>query len=149
MSSGYWHLKLDEASIKLTTFQTCFGRFRFLRLPFGVSTSAEIFQKKLTQTLQGLKGVICFVDDIIIHGENEKDHDENMKNFLNRCKEEGKIIKLNEKKTFKKVNFVSFMGHKISKQGLEVDESKVKAISEFPNPKNVSQLRTFLGMVNF
>ena len=149
LASGYWHVKLDEASSKLTTFQTCFGRFRFLRLPFGVSTSAEIFQKKLTQTLQGLKGVICFVDDIIIHGENEKDHDENMKNFLNRCKEEGKIIKLNEKKTFNKVNSVSFMGHKISKQGLEVDESKVKAISEFPNPKNVSQLRTFLGMVNF
>lgn len=147
LSSGYWHVQLDYDSSKLTTFQTTFGRYRWCRLPFGISTSAEIFQKKLNQALAGLKGVVCIADDIIIHGKNKIDHDENMNKFLMRCEQQN--IKLNKNKTNLCVSSVTFMGHKITPAGLEVDEAKVRAVSQFATPENVSQLRSFLGMVNF
>ena len=96
LSSGYWHVKLDEASSKLTAFQTCFGRYRWLRIPFGLSVASEIFQKKLASALGGLEGIICIADDIIIHGKDEQEHDIRMKKFLERCVQEG--IKLNKDK---------------------------------------------------
>ena len=86
--SGYWHVVLDEESSNLTTFQTQFGRFKWRRLPFGLSVSAEIFQKKLLEALEGLPGVICIADDVIIHGKNQEDHDSNMRAFLKRCREQ-------------------------------------------------------------
>ena len=85
LKSGYWHVCLDKESSLLTTFQTCFGRYRWLRLPFGLSVSAEIFQKKLQQALEGIEGVVCVADDVIIHGKNEEEHDYNLKKFLERC----------------------------------------------------------------
>ena len=147
LASGYWHVKLDHESSKLTTFQTTFGRYRWIRLPFGISTSAEIFQRKLHEALANLEGVLCIADDIIIHGKTIEEHDANMRNFLRRCEEQN--IRLNASKTKLNVDNVSFMGHKLTKKGLEVDEAKVRAIEQFPTPKNVSQLRSFLGIVNF
>ena len=68
LASGYWHVELDESSSMLTTFQTCFGRFRWLRLPFGLYVSSEIFQKRILNTFSDLCGVVCIADDIVIHG---------------------------------------------------------------------------------
>lgn len=147
LSAGYWHVELDEESSKLTTFQTCYGRFRWIRLPFGLSVSAEIFQKKILAVFSDLPGVICVADDIIIHGKDANEHDENMSKFLQRCKDEG--VALNREKMEHKVTSLTFMGHKITSNGLEVDEEKVRVIKDFPRPSNVPQLRCFLGMVNF
>ena len=147
LSSGYWHVKLEENASYLTTFQTCHGRYRFLRLPFGLSVSSEIFQKKLISAIGNLEGIICVADDVIIHGRDEGEHDERMKLFLNKCSNVG--IKLNKNKIHLKVDSVSFMGHKISKHGLSIDDEKVKAIREYPEPQNISELRSFLGLINF
>ena len=76
LTHGFWCVILDEPSSILTNFQTCFGRYRWLRLPFGTSVSSEIFQKRLLQALDGLFGVVC--DDIIIHGKDLKEHDDNL-----------------------------------------------------------------------
>jgi len=84
LAHGYWHVALDEHSSVLTTFQTCFGRYRWLRLPFGICVASEIFQRKLLEALEGLDGVVCVADDIIIHGETLEDHDNNLKSFLHR-----------------------------------------------------------------
>ena len=68
LQDGYWHCNLDEESRHLTTFQTPFGRYQWKRVPFGLNVSAEIFQKRLKQTLDGLKGVECIADDILVWG---------------------------------------------------------------------------------
>ena len=147
LSSGYWHVKLDRKSSLMTTFQTHNGRYRWLRLPFGVSVAAEIFQRKLNEALYDLKGVTCVADDIIVYGRNMQEHDDNLGKFLTRCNERG--IKLNKEKTKLRVDHITFMGHKITRNGLEIDPQKIAAITKFQAPENVSQLRTFLGMVNF
>lgn len=131
----------------MTTFQTCFGRFRWMRLPFGLSVSAEIFQRHLTEIFSDLPGIICVADDITIHGLDDEEHDERMEKFLQRCQEEG--VRLNKNKMDYKMSSITFMGHKVTANGLQIDENKTKAINDMPTPTNVSSLRSFLGLVNF
>lgn len=81
--NGYWHVVLDEESSLLTTFDTPVGRYRWLRLPFGLCVASEIFQKRLHQALENLEGIFSIADDIIIYGagdtveEANVDHDRN------------------------------------------------------------------------
>ena len=145
LSNGYWHCELDEASSPLTTF----GRYRWLRLPFGTKVSSEIFQRKLNENLEGLKGVVCVADDILIFGISGADHDENLRNLLIRCKEHN--IKLNKDKFFCvfKAAELNFLGHVVTNKGLKPDQNKVAAILQMPNPTDVEAVRRFQGMITY
>ena len=77
LRSGYWHCVLDEESSLLTTFATPFGRYRWCRLPFGLSVSSEIFQKRVNQALDGLEGVLDIVDDVLIYGYGDTEEQAN------------------------------------------------------------------------
>ncbi len=147
LTSGYWHVGLDHESSLLTTFQTCFGRYRWLRLPFGLSVSSEIFQKKLLENLQGLSGIACIADDIMVHGSDNKTHDTALEALMERCLE--KQIRLNKDKMEIRMDKITFLGHQITSEGLSTDPEKVRAITEFPVPQNVQDLRRFLGMCNY
>ena len=140
-------MALDEDSSLLTTFQTCFGRFRWQRLPFGTCVSSEIFQKRLTRALGGLQGVICIADDIVIHGKSEDEHDKHLEKFLSRCVDQG--IKLNKTKCQWRLREIDFMGHRITANGLQADPEKVKAICQMPAPTDVHGVRRFVGMANY
>ena len=141
LASGYWHVRLDHESSLLTTFQTCHG------LPFGTSVSAEIFQRKLLEALEELRGIVCIADDVIIHGRNMAEHDHHLSGFLQCCKEKG--IKLNRDKLELRLSEVTFIGHRITQDGLPSDPEKVKAINKMPVPENLQDLRQFLGCVNY
>ena len=147
LAHGYWQVTLDEPSNKLTTFQTCFGRYRWLRLPFGTCVSSEIFQKRLLEAVDGLTGVVCVADDIIIHGQTLDDHNSNLEAFFQRCKEKG--VRLNRNKLELRKEAITFRGHRITKNGLEVDPEKIKAVQQMATPTNLSELRIFIGMVNY
>ncbi|PIK55356.1 hypothetical protein BSL78_07726 [Apostichopus japonicus] len=90
---GFWHVKLDNESSLLTTFNTPFGRYRWLRLPFGLNAAPEEFQRRQHQALEGLPGVKCIVDDVIVYGEGPtkeaaiRDHDQKVRNLMDRCRE--------------------------------------------------------------
>ena len=73
LNSAFWQLNLDDESSKLTCFKTPFGRLRWRRLPFGLSMSSEIFQHRLNAALEGLPGVICVADDIVVYGKGGDD----------------------------------------------------------------------------
>ena len=75
-NSGFWQIPLDETSRLLTTFVTSFGRFCFKRLPFGISSAPEVFQRTMSRILEGLDGIICHMDDILIHGPTQEIHDQ-------------------------------------------------------------------------
>ena len=147
LKAGYWHVVLDDESSFLTTFQTIHGRYRWKRLPFGLSVSAEIFQRKLLEVLNGLNGVVCIADDIVIHGKDIAEHDKNLETFLKRCEEVG--LKLNKEKLTLRQPDVTFMGHIVSRAGLQTDPQKVSAIMQMAEPTDVSSLRRFLGTVNY
>ena len=96
LKQGYHHVELDEESSYLTTFATPFGRYRWLRLPFGLKVSTEIFQKQLCMALEGLEGVQIVADDVILYGKDHDDHNRNLRNLLSRCEEHGVRLNLNK-----------------------------------------------------
>lgn len=147
LAQGYHHCVLDEESSYLTTFITPFGRYRWIRLPFGTKVSSEIFQRKLMESLEGLEGVACIADDILVYGISDEDHGVKLKNLLQRCQQ--KHIKLNKEKSVFQTNEVEFMGHRISSEGLKPDEKKVEAILKMEKPTDTEGARRLQGTVNY
>ncbi|XP_064641934.1 uncharacterized protein K02A2.6-like [Lineus longissimus] len=145
-SSSFWHIKLDHASSRLTTFNTCFGRFRFLRLPFGISSASEVFQKILAQILEGLEGCCNSVDDILVYADT-KEHDVRLRKVLNRLREVG--LKLKQAKCIVGVTEVIYVGLMLTQNGVKPNPTKVEAIIKMPHPEDKSALMRFIGMVQY
>ena len=144
--SGFWQIKLDYESSLLTTFSTPFGRYRFLRMPFGLTSASEVFQRAMEELFTGYPCAII-VDDLLVWGEGTADHDANLKKILQRAREID--MKLSPKKCKFRLDQVSYVGHQFTKGGLKPDEAKVKAIREMPTPNDPEALRRFLGMTNY
>ena len=145
-NSGFWQLPLDEKSKLLTTFVTPFGQYCFNCLPFGISSASEIFQRTMSEILNGVEGVICQMDDVLVHGANQEEHDRRVRATLHRLQEAGITLNIEKCQFFK--TSVKFLGSIIDEQGIHADPTKTKAISEFPPPQNAKDLQRFMGMVN-
>ncbi|KAJ8351148.1 hypothetical protein SKAU_G00226240 [Synaphobranchus kaupii] len=145
--SGYWAIKLTDESSKLTTFNTPFWRYRFLRLPFGLISAQDEFQRKIDETYQGLDGVVAIVDDVLIYGATQEEHDRNLRAMLQRSREKG--VRLNPEKSIIGATEVSYFGHRLSAEGIKPDPAKISAIKRMEPPKNRAELETVLGMANY
>ena len=145
-NSGFWQIKLTWESRPLTTFITPWGRFCFDVLPFGISSGSEKFQKNMILILQGLDGVECNIDDVLVHGKDQTEHDQRLEAVLKRLVEAGVTLNLN--KCHFSTDRVKFLGHVISFSGIEAEPEKLQAIADLPPPQNVQEVKAFLGMVN-
>ena len=151
--SGFWHVQLDSASSLLTTFHTPFGRYRWLRMPFGISSAPEIFQRRMHELVEGLTGVEVVADDFVVIGfgdtvkEAGANHDRNLAALLSRCEQSN--VKLNPDKIKFKQDTVPFIGHLATKEGLRVDPEKVRAVLEMPVPKDVTAVQRLLGFTQY
>ncbi|XP_048252566.1 uncharacterized protein K02A2.6-like [Haliotis rufescens] len=145
--SGYWAIRLAEESSFLTTFNTPYGRYRFLRLPFGIRSAQDEFQRRIDECYEGLDGVAAIVDDVLVYGSTPEEHDHNLRNMLSRSRDKG--IKLNEEKLEVGVTEIQYFGHILSAEGLRPDPAKVSAICSMNPPRDRSELETILGMVNY
>ena len=145
-NAGFWQIKLADDSILYTTFITPFGRFCFQRLPFGITSAPKFFQKKMSSILHDLKGVVCMIDDVLVHGSTYKEHDERLEAVLNRLQSAG--VTLNKEKCQFRQTSVQFLGQMIDGQGIRPDPTKIEAIQQFKQPSNVKELCRFLGMAN-
>ena len=151
--NGFWHVQLDNESSFLTTFGTPWGRFRWTRMPFGISPAPEEFQRRLEQALEGLEGVKPIFDDTLIFGVGETqaealaDHDAKWRALFERCRKKG--VKLNKENVkLRGTEVTSHMSHKFQ-DGLKPDPDKVQGIREMPVPASKQDLKRFLGMVNY
>jgi len=145
-NSGFWQIPLSPESALLTTFMTPFGRFCFHRLPFGITSAPEHFQRRMSEILSGLNGVVCLVDDILVYGKTREEHDERLHKVLQRLQEAKATLNL-EKCQFAQSR-VNFLGHVIDRTGIRPDPDKVVAIQKVRTPANVGDVRRFLGMAN-
>nr|KAG5708513.1 hypothetical protein BaRGS_026240 [Batillaria attramentaria] len=143
--SAFHQFPLDEASRLLTTFVTPFGRYCMNSLPYGICSASEIFQA-MSNLLEGIDGVICHMDDILVHASDQVTHDKILRLVLARLQSGG--LTLNEKCEFSKTS-VKFLGHIIDENGIRPDPEKVAAIQDMPAPQCITELQRFFGMVNF
>ena len=145
LTAGYWHCVLDNESSLLTTFATPFRRYWWKRLPFGLSASSEIFQKWVSQALDGLEGILNITDEILLYGVGDTkdeachDHDLKLEALLPRCRECGIAPKKN--KLTLRITEVPFMGHLFTKQGHKIDPDEAKA--------DVEGVQRLNGFVNY
>lgn len=146
-ASGFWQIPLDRETAKLTTFITPFGRYFFTHLPFGISSAPEIFQRIMTEILVNIPGVVCYYDDILCHSRDNEEHARLLHQVHARLQEVG--LRLNDEKCEYNKSEINFLGHIISKDGIRPDTSKVEAISNMVEPTNVTELKRYLGMVNY
>lgn len=150
---GFWHVVLDQPSSRLTTFWTPFGRYRWIRMPFGIAPAPEIFQMKLQEVIQDLEGVECIADDVLIYGTGDTlqealiNHNKCLEKLLTRLEENN--VKLNKSKLKLCLTSVKFYGHVLTTRGLQPDESKIETIKNYPKPEDRKQLQRFIGMVNY
>lgn len=147
MKDGFYQIVMDDKSSDLCTFSTPFGRYKFLRMPFGIASAPEVFQKKNVQMFGDIKGVEIYIDDIIIAGETEVEHDRALNEVLKRAKQHG--VRFNKSKFQYKVETVKFVGNVLSAEGISPDEDNIKAILEMKTPASKVELLRFLGMINY
>ena len=129
------------------TINTHRGLYRYTRLPFGIASAPVILQRTMDTILRGMPGVTCYIDDILITGKTEKEHLDNLAAVLQKLQEHGLHVK-KEKCEFMKSG-VEYLGHKIDAEGLHALDHKVKAIIKARAPKNVQDLTSFLGLLNY
>ena len=147
LKDGYWQVELDTESSLLCTFNTPFGRYRFTRMPFGLKSASEVFQKRNESVFEGIAGVHIVADDLIIAASTVEEHDKILKQVLDRA--EAHNVKLNYDKLQLRVPEVKYLGAIISQEGMKPDPTKVQAISEMPTPSSKPSVRRLLGMINF
>jgi len=146
-NSGFWQIRLSEKSALLTTFITPMGRFYFIRLPFGITSAPEFYQKRMSHILSGLPGVVSMIDDILLFGQSQEEHDHRLELALDRINKTG--ITLNSEKCEFSKSCVKFLGHVIDESGIHLDPEKILAIQQMKTTTGISELRRFLGMVTY
>ncbi len=145
-NSGFWQEKLDPNSRLLTTFITPFGRFCFNRMPFGIKSAPEHFQKKMQQILEGQEGQLSIIDDVLVHGKTKHEHDTRLRSVMKKFNNVG--VTLNPEKCEFAKKKVKFAGYLVSEKGIEIDPEKLEAVQDLTPPQNVSEVRRFLGSLN-
>ena len=142
---AYLQMEVEDECRKLLTINTHKGLYQFNRLPFGVASAPAIWQRTMEQVLQGIPHTQCMLDDILVAGG--QDHLEIVEMVLQRLNKYG--LKANLMKCEFLKDSLEFCGHKIDKDGLHKMKTKTEAVMSAPRPENVSQLRAFLGLVNY
>ena len=138
-NSGFWQIPLPEESQPYATFISPFGQYCFQKLPFGISSAPELFQRRISCLLDGLKGVLWHMDDALIHGLTQQEHDQRLTATLQQLESVG--VTLNMSKCKFGVDHVKFLGHIIDKEGVRADPDKVSAVVDMKAPRNVPELR--------
>ena len=146
---GYWQVPMAEADRPKTAFVTPDGLFQFKRMSFGLCNAPASFQRMMDTILGPLKWKICLVymDDILIYSESFKQHLERLALVLQAIQRAGLLLQI--RKCLFASDRTKYLGHIISAEGIAPDPDKVAAIVQFPTPKNVKELRRFLGMASF
>ena len=147
LSHAYLQLPLAKDAQPLVTVNTHKGLYRYQRLPFGVSSAPAIFQRTMETLLQGVPNVCVYLDDILVTDSSTAAHLKNLEHVLTRLEDAG--MRLKKGKCEFMLKEAEYLGHKISREGLQLTDSKIVAVAEAPKPTGVAELRSFLGIVNY
>ena len=149
LRSGYHQLRIKEEDISKTAFRTRFGHYEFVVVPFGLTNAPAVFMNLMNGVFRKYldQFVQVFLDDILIYSKNEKEHEKHLRVVLTCLRENQLYGKLSKCSFFQKK--VHYLGHIISGEGISVDPEKVKAIMDWPVPKNAHEVRSFMGLAGY
>ena len=148
LNMGYYHIRLDPSSKELCTIVLPFGKYEYQVLPMGLCNSPDIFQEKMSDLMDGLRFVRTYIDDLLcLTDSTYDDHLEKLELVLQRIKRAG--LKVNASKSFFARSELEYLGYWITRNGIKPVYDKVKAIMKIAEPKTRTELRSFIGVVNY
>ncbi|KAG8472900.1 hypothetical protein CXB51_034785 [Gossypium anomalum] len=149
LRSGYYQLRVRDSDIPKTAFRTRYGHYEFLVIPFGLTNAPAVFMDLMNRIFRPYldRFVVVFIDDILVYSRNETEHAEHLRLVLRILQDKQLYAK------FSKCEFwlreVSFLGHVVSASGIRVDPSKISAILNWKPPRNITEVRSFLGLAGY
>ena len=147
LQSGYHQIRIADEDVPKTAFRTHKGLYEFKVLSFGLTNAPAAFQREMNKLFGMLPFAVVYLDDILIFSKNAAEHEHHLKQVLQILRS-SKLYAKKSKCSFYQSS-VAFLGHVVSADGIKVDPAKIKAIVDWPNPKDASQLRSFLGLGNY
>ncbi|GBN17393.1 Retrovirus-related Pol polyprotein from transposon 17.6 [Araneus ventricosus] len=149
LHTGYWQIEVDEADWEKTAFVTSEGLYEFKVMPFGLCNAPATFERAMDNLLHHLKWqmCLCYLDDIVVFSQTFPEHLERLCCVL-RCIQEAGLI-LNPKKCLFGAKEIKILGHLVSDEGIKPDADKIKAVQDFPTPKNIQDVKSFLGLCSY
>ena len=149
LTKGFWQIPLEEASMAILAMSTPLGLMEPTHMPFGMKNAPSVFQREMQRVLGEKigKGVFVFIDDILIYTKTVEEHEDMVRWVLKRLCDEGYYANPEKCDFFQRE--VSFLGHIINESGLSVQQHKVKAVSEWPQPKTRKEVKGFLGLTGY
>jgi hypothetical protein len=149
LQAGYHQVRIKDEDIYKTTFRMRYGHYEFVVIPFGLTNAPASFMCLMNSILSKYldKFVIVFIDDILIYSKNEQEHEEHLRIVLQILREKKLYAKLSKCDFYK--DKIQYLGHVVSKEGIVVDPEKIKSIMDWPIPKDVSDIRSFMGITGY
>jgi hypothetical protein len=149
LRSGYWQVEIEDSDRDKTAFVTRMGQFRFQVLPFGLCNAVSVFQRLVDHVLTGLNwfSCLCYLDDICVFSTTFDEHVFRLARVIERIREAG--LKFNPEKCCLFQRRIKFLGYEVSQRGIEPDSEKVEVIKGWPVPRDLSELRSWLGLIGY
>ena len=153
LASGYWQIRMHPDSVEKTAFVTPQGLHEFRVMPFGLTNAPGVFQRLMERVLSGLNPedgpdyVVVYIDDVLVFSRTIDDHLEHLSRVIQRL--HGAGLKLKPSKCHFIREEVEYLGHMITPQGLKTNARLIAAVSEFPRPRNLPEVRRFLGLSSY
>ena len=147
MSKGFHQLLLNPRDRHKTSFSTEDMKYEFKRMPFGVRGGPSSFQRMMNKVLKGLKNVLIFMDDVLIFSDTIEAHIELFNEVMRRLKEVNLLVQIEKCELLK--SEVCYLGFIVNKDGVKPNPEKIRVVKEFPRPKNVKNIRQFIGLCSF
>ena len=149
LRSGYYQLRVKEIDVPKRYFRTRYGHYEFLVMPFGLTNAPATFMDLMNKVFHPYLNqfVVIFIDDILVYSKDAQEHEHHLRIVLQTLRENKLFEKLSKCDFWLKE--VSFLGHIVSDEGIRVDPVKIKAIMNWKPPRNVTEVRSFLGLAGF
>lgn len=149
LQSGYWQIRIKDEDIPKTAFRTRYGHFEWKVLPFGLTNAPATFQALMNRVLAPYldRFVVVYLDDILIYSRSAEEHEQHLKLVLEALEQNELYVGLS--KCAFGLHEVDFLGHVVSSDGIKPDPAKVSAVREWPAPKTVREVRSFLGLTSY
>src|SRR3954464_5277001 len=149
LKMGYHQIRVREEDIPKTAFITRYGLYEFTVMTFGFSNASPMFMRAMNYLFQEWLDVfvLLYLDNILVYSKSEDEHEEHLRLVQQKLREKQFYAKFSKYEFW--LDKVNFLGHVISAEGIAVDPDRVHAIQEWNPPKNVKQLRSFLGLASY
>ncbi|KAA0042118.1 pol protein [Cucumis melo var. makuwa] len=149
LRSGYHQLRIKDGDVPKTVFRSRYGHYEFIMISFGLTNAPTVFMDLMNRVFREFLDtfVIVFIDDILIFSKTEAEHEGHLRMVMQTLRDNKLYAKFSKCEFWLKQ--VSFLGHVVSKAGVSVDPAKIDAVTSWPRPSTVSEVRSFLGLAGY